>query len=148
MDEKLTDSVTPLPWTLEKQVLPQHTDYAGVMWHGSYVNWLEEARVEALDAAGLRYAEMTASHVDMPVVSLKIEYRQALRHGDRIRLESVFGERAGVRWPWHSRFLMGGRLMAEAWIDLVMLHRGRVLRHAPGPMAAALERLREGPKNP
>ena len=40
MDEKLTDSVTPLPWTLEKQVLPQHIDYAGVIWHGSYVNWL------------------------------------------------------------------------------------------------------------
>ena len=148
MDEKLTDSVTPLPWTLEKRVLPQHTDYAGVMWHGTYVNWLEEARVEALDAAGLRYAEMTASHIDMPVVSLKIEYRRALRHGDRIRLESVFGERAGVRWPWHSRFLLGGRLMAEAWIDLVMLHRGRVLRHPPEPMAAALKRLREGPKNP
>ena len=148
MDEKLTDSVTPLPWALEKRVLPQHTDYAGVMWHGAYVNWLEEARVEALDAAGLRYAEMTASHIDMPVVSLKIEYRRALRHGDRIRLESVFGERAGVRWPWHSRFLMGGRLMAEAWIDLVMLHRGRVLRHPPEPMAAALKKLREGPKKP
>ena len=148
MDEKLTDSVTPLPWTLEKQVLPQHTDYAGVMWHGAYVNWLEEVRVEALDAAGLRYAEMTASHIDMPVVSLKIEYRRALRHGDRIQLESVFGERAGVRWPWHTRFLKGGRLMAEAWIDLVMLHRGRVLRHPPEPMAAALKRLREGPKNP
>ena len=148
MDEKLTDSVTPLPWTLEKRVLPQHTDYAGVMWHGAYVNWLEEARVEAHDAAGLRYAEMTASHIDMPVVSLKIEYRRALRHGDRIQLESVFGERAGVRWPWHSRFLMGGRLMAEAWIDLVMLHRGRVLRHPPESMAAALKRLREGPMNP
>ena len=148
MDEKLTDSVTPLPWTLEKRVLPQHTDYASVMWHGAYVNWLEEARVEALDAAGLRYAEMTASHIDMPVVSLKVEYGRALRHGDRIRLESVLGERAGVRWPWHSRFLMGGRLMAEAWIDLLMLHRGRVFRHPPEPMAAALKRLREGPKNP
>ena len=133
MDEKLTDSVTPLPWTLEKQVLPQHTDYAGVMWHGAYVNWLEEVRVEALDAAGLRYAEMTASHIDMPVVSLKVEYRRALRHGDRIRLESVFGERAGVRWPWHSRFLMGGRLMAEAWIDLVMLQETEHLQNYVHP---------------
>ena len=32
-------------YTLTKRVLPQHTDYAGVMWHGAYVQWLEEARV-------------------------------------------------------------------------------------------------------
>ena len=38
--------------------LPQHTDHAGVMWHGVYVAWLEEARVEALSAAGLSYAVM------------------------------------------------------------------------------------------
>ena len=91
---------------------------------------------------------MTASHIDMPVVSLKIDYRRALRHGNQIRLESVFGQRIGVRWPWHTRFLMGGRLMAEAWIDLVMLHRGRVLRHPPEPIATALKGLQEGPKNP
>ena len=56
-------------FTLTKRVLPQHTDYAGVMWHGAYVQWLEEARVEALQAAGLGYAAMTAMGVDMPVVS-------------------------------------------------------------------------------
>ncbi len=27
---------------------PHHTDYAGVVWHGSYIIWLEEARVECL----------------------------------------------------------------------------------------------------
>ena len=55
-------------YTLTKRVLPQHTDYAGVMWHGAYVQWLEEARIEALQAAGLGYAAMTAMGVDMPVV--------------------------------------------------------------------------------
>ena len=59
-------------FTLTKRVLPQHTDYAGVMWHGAYVQWLEEARVEALQAAGLGYAVMTAMGVDMPVVSLAL----------------------------------------------------------------------------
>ena len=51
-------------YTLTKRVLPHHTDYAGVMWHGAYVQWLEEARVEALQAAGLGYAAMTAMGVD------------------------------------------------------------------------------------
>ena len=34
------------PWVLQRRVLPQHTDHAGVMWHGAYLAWLEEARVE------------------------------------------------------------------------------------------------------
>ena len=37
----------PRGWLLERRVLPQHTDHAGVMWHGAYLAWLEEARVEA-----------------------------------------------------------------------------------------------------
>ena len=28
-------------WKIEKIVLPQHADHAGVMWHGKYFNWLE-----------------------------------------------------------------------------------------------------------
>ncbi len=41
------------PWLLDKLVLPQNTDHAGVMWHGSYLTWLEEARVKALFLAGI-----------------------------------------------------------------------------------------------
>ena len=70
MQDKLTDSVTPQPWRLCKRVLPQHTDHAGVMWHGAYVGWLEEARVEALAAAGLSYSVMVGMGLEMPVVSM------------------------------------------------------------------------------
>ena len=49
-----TGMITPADmeraWCCSKRVLPQHTDHAGVLWHGAYVAWLEEARVEALDA--------------------------------------------------------------------------------------------------
>ena len=49
----MAGDVTRLPWVCRKQVLPQDTDHAGVLWHGSYVAWLEEARVQALAEAGL-----------------------------------------------------------------------------------------------
>jgi len=26
------------------RVQPHHTDYAGLVWHGSYIAWMEEAR--------------------------------------------------------------------------------------------------------
>jgi acyl-CoA thioester hydrolase len=128
-------------WTLTKRVLPQHTDYAGVMWHGAYVQWLEEARVEALEAAGLGYAAMTAMGVDMPVVSLQLDYRHPLRHGDEVCVESRCSAQLGVRWPWVSRFVCGDIVVSEATVNLVMVRQGRVLRRVPPELQLVMERL-------
>ena len=46
-------------WKIEKIVLPQHSDHAGVMWHGTYFNWLEESRINALLEVGISYFELT-----------------------------------------------------------------------------------------
>ena len=128
-------------FTLTKRVLPQHTDYAGVMWHGAYVQWLEEARVEALQAAGLGYAAMTEMGIDMPVVSLQLEYRHPLRHGDEVRVESRCCAQQGVRWPWASHFVRGGTVVAEATVQLVMLRQGRVLRRVPSELQQVMNQL-------
>ena len=128
-------------WTLTKRVLPQHTDYAGVMWHGAYVQWLEEARVEALQASGLGYAAMTEMGVEMPVVSLQLDYRHPLRHGDEVCVESRCSGQQGVRWPWTARFVCGGTLAAEAMVNLVMVREGRVLRRVPSQLQDVMDQL-------
>ena len=148
MSRQQRQSVTPRPWRLRKRVLPQHTDHAGVMWHGAYVAWLEEARVEALSAAGLSYSVMSGEGIEMPVVSLRINYRQALKHGDEVVLESHCEARRGVRWPWTTRFLLGDAVMAEAFVELVMLRRGEasgvVLRRVPPEVQAVITCLQGG----
>ncbi|AII42505.1 hypothetical protein KR100_03855 [Synechococcus sp. KORDI-100] len=146
MNSKLRESVTPNPWRLSKRVLPQHTDHAGVVWHGTYVAWLEEARVEALALAGAQYGEIAAGGIEMPVVSLQIDYRRSLRHGDIIDIESVCGSQRGVRWPWSFRLMCNRDLVAEAAVDLVMLAaEGRVLRRPPPELIAVMQRLILGP---
>ena len=55
-------------------------------------------------AAGL-HAVMAGEGIEMPVVSLRIDYRKALKHGDEVVLESYCEARRGVRWPWTTRFL-------------------------------------------
>lgn len=149
MTSKLRNSVTTRPWRIRKRVLPQHTDHAGVVWHGVYVAWLEEARVEALVAAGLSYAAMAELGIEMPVVSLRIDYRRSLRHGDLVDLESVCDDQRGARWPWCSRLLRGKDLIAEAHVDLVMLAvdgaQRRVMRRPPSSLALVMQRLLAGP---
>ena len=45
------------------------------MWHGAYLNWLEEARIEALSEVGCSYQELSAEGYELPVVSLSINYK-------------------------------------------------------------------------
>ena len=51
-------------WKIEKIVLPQHADHAGVMWHGTYFNWLEESRINALTEA------VSYTHLTLPTILL------------------------------------------------------------------------------
>lgn len=142
------------PWRLARRVLPQHTDHAGVMWHGTYLAWLEEARVEALQQAGLAYAELSARGLELPVVNLNIDYRQSLRHGDWVELHSWVLPNQGVKLPWRSRFVCNGVVAAEASVQLVLVElsggagQRRLLRHPPTDLSAALVRLRRGPEQP
>jgi acyl-CoA thioester hydrolase len=144
-------------WRLRRRVLPQHTDHAGVMWHGAYLGWLEEARIEALQSAGLAYADLSALGMELPVVKLSIDYRQSLRHGDCIELRSWVLPRRGLKLPWLSRFLRpGGELAAEARVELVLVQRPavseggamnqpRLPRRLPEVLSQAVGRLQAGP---
>jgi acyl-CoA thioester hydrolase len=139
------------PWCLQRRVLPQHTDHAGVMWHGAYVAWLEEGRVEALARVGLDYAELSRRGLEMPVVSLAIHYHQPLRHGDQVTLLSEVLAFKGVKLPWACRFLgPEDRQVAMARVELVLVSSAggqapKVLRRYPEDLARAVARLQAGP---
>ena len=155
MPQSVMDLVSLPPpegaWRLHRRVLPQHTDHAGVMWHGAYVAWLEEARVEALASAGLAYSALSAGGLEMPVVRLAINYRSSLMHGDQVEVRSLVMPRRGLRLPWYAWFLgPGDRVAAEAQVDLVLVdfsagaQQRRPLRHLPTELTKALKTLCEG----
>ena len=77
-------------WKIEKIVLPQDADHAGVMWHGKYFNWLEESRINALLEVGISYFELTKNGLDLPVINTSIKYKSPLLLGEKIIIESEF----------------------------------------------------------
>jgi acyl-CoA thioester hydrolase len=140
-------------WCLQRQVLPQHTDHAGVMWHGAYLAWLEEARVEALAAAGLAYSQLSRRGLELPVVHLSLTYQAPLLHGDRVEVRSLVVPRRGLKVPWQSWFIgPAGQVAARAHVDLALVdfsagaEKRRLLRQPPEDLAAALASLAAGPK--
>ena len=137
------------PWVLEKVGLPQHTDHAGVMWHGSYFEWLEEARISALLKVGLAYSHLSNEGFEMPVVEMSIKYIVPLFHGDLVLLHSWVSRGKGPRWHWKTTFLKSSkRQAAVANVDLVLIHKkkslDRILRKGPAHISKELFDLQQG----
>ena len=78
------------PWTINKKVFPQNTDHAGVLWHGSYLNWLEEARIDALTKSGRDYSTLINDGFELPVIEINIKYLSPIFIGEEITVNSYF----------------------------------------------------------
>jgi len=117
------------------RVYPHHTDYAGVVWHGNYVQWLEQARVEYLRSLGLDYSELVALGCDLPVVELSLRYHNPLRLGDSAILRTQMKEMSGVRMHWNFQMQSLDRetkyLTAEVTLVAVDREQGKIMRSLP-----------------
>ncbi|AAZ59182.1 thioesterase [Prochlorococcus marinus str. NATL2A] len=138
-------------WILTKTVLPQHTDHAGVMWHGSYLNFLEEGRIDALDKIGHSYTKLSEKGFEIPVVSIQLRYKISFIHGEKILLASQFKLENKIRLTCKTLFLKSnGDIGAEAIIGLVVVRKTnesiKLVRELPVQIKNILLMLEEGPK--
>ncbi|MBD2083737.1 MULTISPECIES: thioesterase family protein [unclassified Coleofasciculus] len=124
---------------------PHHTDYAGIVWHGSYITWMEEARVECLRSIGIEFADLVALGCDMPVVDLSVRYHRPLRMGMSAVLKTRMADTEGVRinWDYQIQSTDGRELYVTAKVTLVVVDRekGKIMRQLPPTMKDALARL-------
>lgn len=124
---------------------PHHTDYTGIVWHGSYIVWLEEARIECLRSIGIEFAELVALGCDLPVVELSVRYHRPIELGMaavvRTRLAEVNGVR--INWDYQIQSPDGQDLYVTARVTLVAVdqEKGKIMRQLPQAMEKALARL-------
>jgi acyl-CoA thioester hydrolase len=124
---------------------PHHTDYGGVVWHGSYLSWMEEARVECLRSLGMDFAELVGLGYDLPVVDLSLRYHRALRMGEeavvRTRMEPIEGVR--IHWEYRIESPDGEELYVSGRVTLVGIDRekGKIVRQLPPAIKEVLRRF-------
>ena len=131
-------------WKLEKIVLPQHADHAGVMWHGTYFNWLEESRINALLEVGISYFELTKKGFDLPLIDSSIKYKSPLFLGEKITIESEFNIEKSPRINVISRFISKkNEILTIAEVNLVLINNLNfsIIRKRPDFLSKALSKL-------
>ena len=131
-------------WRINKTVLPQHTDHAGVMWHGTYLNWLEEGRFDALSKVGINYFDLTKKGFELPLINASIKYILPLCLGDNITIESLFNISKSPKIKINSKFINENKkVMTIAEVDLVLINKNNfsIIRKRPDFISKAFLNL-------
>jgi len=127
------------------RVHPHHTDYAGIVWHGTYLSWMEEARVESLRSIGIEFAELVNLGCDLPVVEISLRYHKPVKLGMVVVVKTRMANTQGVRldWDYEIQSLDGKELYVTAKVTLVTVDRekGKIMRRLPPSIEAILTRL-------
>ncbi|MBD2203688.1 acyl-CoA thioesterase [Calothrix sp. FACHB-1219] len=132
-------------FTYPVRVYPHHTDCAGIVWHGNYITWMEEARVECLRSIGIDYTDLVALGCDLAVVNLSLHYHRSLVLGLDVLVKTRMTDVTGVRMNWDYAIVSPDRqqLYTTAKVTLVALdrERGKIMRQLPGAFKDALLKI-------
>lgn len=85
------------------RVLYADTDKMGIVYHASYLRYLELARVELLRASDLPYTRMEAAGLALPLTDLAVSYRFPARYDDLMGIHVGLSRATRVRVAFDYR---------------------------------------------
>ena len=85
--------------SVDVQVPFHDVDLAGVVWHGHYMKYLENARWAVMERIGFPLDAMFTSGFLWPIVGLQVKYVRAARYGDQLRVQGSLVE-------WETRLVI------------------------------------------
>ncbi len=103
---ELEPSLSPADYAYQHQLRVRfaETDAMGIVHHGRYLPYLEEARVEYLRALGHPYTELRAQGVDYAVLEAFVQYRRPLRFDEVVTVNLRAG--AATRATFQMAYLL------------------------------------------
>lgn len=119
------------PWPV--RVYYHHTDAGGVVYHGTYLDFFEAARIELLHACGFDLAELAETrHAMFIVYRIKVDYHKPARLNDRLAVTADIGRVGRARVIFDQRVLRGAETLVSATVEAACVHP-RTLSPVPLP---------------
>jgi len=129
--------------TFEQKVYYSDTDAYGVVWHGSYLRWLEMGRVEYCEKLGLNLIELEKQNIVMPVTNMNVRYKASGRLNDVVIVETEVKKITPVSVTFEQtiRNKESDKLFIQAEFDVVAIKNGGALyRRMPDVLKNAFEK--------
>ena len=137
----------PIETYIERRVQFSDADVMGVVWHGNYARYFEEAAGELGRKCGLSYKEFLDARVQAPIVQFHVDYHRPLMLAESIKIKAAYVWSEGARL--HTEFTVlkeDGTLAAtgytvQMFIDAVS---GEVLLTVPDILERCRSRWMSG----
>lgn len=128
--------------SFEQKVYYSDTDAYGVVWHGSYIRWLEMGRIELCGTMGYSLIELEAQNIVLPVTNINLRYKAPAKLNDEIVIETHVQKFNSLSVTFEQRILNKNtnKLLVEALVDLVAINKeGKLYRKMPQILLGVFE---------
>lgn len=106
---------------LPMRVYWEDTDAGGIVYHASYIRWMERGRTEYLRALGLDQRMMQAAGMRFIVKSMKIEFRRPALFDDSLLIRTQCTKIGGASLRLDQRVMRGAEGVADAEVLCVAI---------------------------
>lgn len=131
-------------YELKRRVRFYETDGMRVVYHGNYLNWLEEARVEYLRTAHIVLDDWMDMGIVFPIVEVHVKYLQSARYDDDVTVRTwlTHADRAKLVFRYEIVRDATGEVLvkAETTGTFTRMDNGRIAR-VPKEQIAELLRM-------
>lgn len=109
----------------------EDTDFSGVVYHASYVRFLERGRSDCLRLAGVHHTELWEREEPLAFALLHMEmtFHKPARIDDVLEVHSLYSRVAGARIEVSQRILRGQDVLVSAQVQAACINpQGRPRR--------------------
>ncbi|OGA41593.1 MAG: tol-pal system-associated acyl-CoA thioesterase [Betaproteobacteria bacterium RIFCSPLOWO2_12_FULL_68_19] len=109
------------------RVYYQDTDAGGVVFHAQYLAFMERARSELLNEAGIDLGRFAERHGLLFMVhELAVKYHRPARLNDMLSVSAEVVKLGHASLVFRQRVERDGELLVEADVTLALVERGRM----------------------
>ena len=128
----------------EQRVFYADTDSYGVVWHGSYLRWMEMGRVYWTEMVGWNLVDLKENHdIVIPVAGVNIKYKLSAKVDEIAVIETELLSFNGLTAVFKQviRNKETQKIYTEAEVTIVAVNReGKLYRRMPEILANVFER--------
>lgn len=136
----------PLHMDVERSIRFEEVDPLGIVWHGRYPSYFEDARVALGNRHGIGYLDFHRERVLTPIKHLQVDYLLPLRFGQSCTITALlhWSDAARINHSFEIRTQTGELATTGCSVQLFLTEHGEVLMSPPDFYADFLARWKAG----
>ncbi len=123
---------------LPVRVYYEDTDFTGLVYHASYLRFLERGRSDFLRLAGADHVAMAALGTAFAVLRLEIDFRRAARIDDALGVVTQIAAARGPRLRFAQHVERDGEVLCTAGVEAACIDAAGRARRPPPELGRAL----------